>query len=194
MAKRRKHRRYGSIVSLPLGRLSGLFPSTKSDVAPLDVVAGGAVSFVGANVLDAFLGTQDWWMQVKNGLGKFFPLVVGGLTGFAALQLGEKTGFGKKRGAGFFWGAVAYGVARTAQNLLSGMAIPGTTATFSDVVALPLGGYNYSGLLVDNPKPMQGYNGLLVDNPVPQQSNLSALGQLSMSDDYDGMDALAAMG
>ena len=77
------------------------------------------------------------------------------------------------------------------QNFLRGMQIPGTTQTFQDVVALPIGGYNYGGLLVDNPSPRM--NGLLVDNPVPQRSNLAALGQLSMADDYDGMDALASM-
>ena len=184
-------RRYGGMVSIPLGNF---LPSVRGSVRPMDVIIGGAVGFVGVNVLDALLNkfAASAWGSVKTSLGKLLPVAVGTLAGSAIYMVGKKTKLlAADKATGFFWGAVAYGVAATAQNFLRGMAIPGAGgAVFSDVVALPLSSYN--GLLVDNPAPM---NGLLVDNPTPQRSNLAALGQLSLGDDeYDGMDALAAMG
>lgn len=189
---RRKHRRMGGMVSLPLG---SFIPPLRADVSAMDVVLGAGTGFVGTNVLDALLSNVlgATWGTLKTSLGNLFPAAAGFAVGTLANLIGPKVGFiGKKRGEGLFWGAVAYGATATLQNFLRGMTIPGTTQTFQDVVALPIGGYNYGGLLVDNPVP-QRMNGLLVDNPVPQRSNLAALGQLSMADDYDGMDALASM-
>lgn len=186
-----RRRRYGGIVSLPLG---SFMPPLRGDVNALDVVVGGGLGFVGINALDGLLNRFGGaaWQSAKTSLGKLMPAVAGLAAGSLFYMAGKKTRLGAKRGTGYFWGSVAYGVASTVQNYLRGQTIAGVT--FSDVVALPLGGYNYGGLLVDNPAPMNGYNGLLVDNPAPQRSNLSALGQLSMADDYDGMDALASMG
>jgi len=192
MARRRRH--FRGIVSLPLG---GMFPKLRSDVSALDVVGGAAVGFVGTNVLDGvlsnFMGTT--WASIKTTLGQFLPAAAGLATGLLAYTAGKYTGLGVKRGEGLFWGAVAYGATATLQNFLRGVPIPGAAPgmTFQGIVALPLGGYRggYNGLLVDNPSPQM--NGLLVDNPAPQRSNLAALGQLSMADDYDGMDALAGM-
>jgi hypothetical protein len=188
-----RRRRYSGMVSLPLGGLKNLLPNMSGSVRAMDVVIGGAVAFVGANVLDMLLSrfVPTQWASVKTSLGKALPLAVGGLTSVAVGAIGKKIpGVGSKAG-GFAVGALAFGVAMTAQNFLRGVAIPGGNgATFAEVVALPLG--NYSGLLVDNPAPM---NGLLVDNPAPARANLAALGQLSLGDDeYDGMDALAGMG
>lgn len=193
--RRRRSKRYGGIVSLPgFGKLPSLgLPSLKGSVRGMDVLVGGAAGFAATNVLDALLNkfAPEMWTKVKVGAGKLLPLLVSGLAG-GALYLAQKK---SNQGAGHFFGAVAYGVAGTAQNFLRGVQIPGLGTSFSDVVSLPLGYASYNGLLVDNPAPqMQGYNGLLVDNPAPQRSNLAALGQLSMADDYDGMDALASMG
>lgn len=193
----RRKRRYHGMVSLPLG---GMLPPLRSDVSALDVVGGAALGFAGTNVLDALLanvpGLNSVWAQIKGMAGPIFPVVGGLAVGSLSYLLGSKVAaIGKKRGTGLFWGAVAYGAAATVQGFLRGMQIPGAAqgVTFQDVVALPLNGYRggYGGLLVDNPAPRM--NGLLVDNPAPQRSNLAALGQLSMADDYDGMDALASM-
>lgn len=194
MARRR--RRYHGMVSLPLGEL---IPSMNSSVRPLDVVIGGAIGFLGVNVIDALLSkfVGKAYTDIKGSLNKVFPLAVSALAGGAIYAVGKQGKFLKEgQAAGFFWGSMVYGVAATAQNLLRGMPIPGTDSAFADVVSLPLGDANYAGLLVDNPRPMNGQmGGLLVDNPTPQRANLSALGQLSLGDDeYDGMDALAAMG
>jgi hypothetical protein len=175
--------------------LKNLVPSMRGSVAPMDVMLGGAAGFVGVNLVDALLSRfmPEGWSKVKGTLGQALPLAIGALAGTAIYTLGSKTKLvSAQRATGFFWGAVAYGVAGTAQNLLRGIAIPGAGgAVFNDVVALPLGG-GYGGLLVDNPRPMDG---MIVDNPAPQRSNLAALGQLSLGDDeYDGMDALGAMG
>lgn len=190
-----RRRRYGSIVSLPLGGLKNLIPGMSGSVNATDVLLGGAVGFVGVNLLDVLLNKviPAQWTQVKTSLGKLLPLATGVATAMAVNLIGKKTRIFGSHTAGFAVGAVGLGVAMTAQNFLRGMAIPGGGgAVFSDIVALPMSAYNYGGLLVDNPQPM---NGLLVDNPTPQRSNLAALGQLSLGDDeYDGMDALAAMG
>lgn len=189
-----RRRRFRGMVSLPLG---SMVPSLKAEVSALDVVGGAAAGFVGTNLLDGllsnFMGAS--WASLKSTLGNLFPAVAGAGVGAIALVAGKYTGLGAKRATGLFWGAVAYGATATLQNFLRGVQIPGaaTGMTFQDVVALPLGRYNYGGLLVDNPKPQQQMGGLLVDNPAPQRSNLAALGQLSMADDYDGMDALASM-
>lgn len=189
---RRKRRMHG-MVSLPLG---GFLPSMNGSIRPMDVVIGGAVGFLGVNVIDALLSkfVGKAYTDIKGSLNQVFPLAVSALAGGAVYAVGKQGKLlSENKAAGFFWGAVVYGVASTAQNILRGMDIPGTDAKFADVVALPLGNVNYGGLLVDNPRPAM--NGLLVDNPTPQRSNLAALGQLSLGDDeYDGMDALAAMG
>ena len=169
MARRRRSRRFGGIVSL------GELPLVNENVKALDVFMGVAAGFVGSAVVKAALQKllpADTYVKLASTVGKFLPLVTG-ISAGAILYYAQK-GMNRSRAVGHATGAVAIGLGMTVAELLRGQSIAGVTFSAAPV-ALDLS--DYGGLLVDDTS--RGMNGLIVADKSDQLSDLGvhALGE-----------------
>ncbi|HSN69534.1 MAG TPA: hypothetical protein VLV48_09830 [Thermoanaerobaculia bacterium] len=167
MARRRRRRRFGDYVSVPLGlgkiklpSVKGLNPLGKS-VNSTDVLVGAFVGLGGGAIIK--MGIAKFWPTapavIQNNIGPISTLGAG-----VAAQMLLKN---KHKGTGYFVGAALAGLVPLGWGLLQ-RQFP---QFFSDYVNIPV------GMLTD-----VGPMGLLVDEG---SSRLSELAAYSMGSDDD---------
>lgn len=211
MARRRRHRRYGSVTSVNLSGLTDIF---KGNVAPMDVGVGVLVGLFGSALLKgaikqfspttyASLTTPDATGNVPI-LGKLLPAIFGFSAGAIAYYAEKQT----TRAAGHALGATIAGTAVAAWDYAKTAFTGVPLLDFSSVTSVNLGGWGFlpsavatqnfvsgrtpmNGLLVsDHSDGSGGLNGLLVAD---HSDGLAELAGLSMGADDDGIESLMGM-
>lgn len=188
MARRRRHRRYGSAVEVSLGNL----PFMNDSVNVMDLLIGIGAGLLGSAVVKGVFKkvAPAFYAQVAGTLGAAMPALTG-TAAAAALYYAQ----GKSpRAKGHAVGAAAAGVALASWDLLkANLGAVSPYLDFSEVVSVNMGGWNgygnYGGVLInDRSDGLGGYGGVLIAD---KSDGLNELAAMSMAPDDDGLAALS---
>lgn len=185
MARRRK--RYGSIVSVGLGRL----PIINSSVSFKDAAIGVGLGLLGSALLKGLAKrfVPSAYASAAGAVGQFMPALAGIGAGAALYFAGKKS----SRATGQAAGAILAGLALSAWDFARAKlsTVGGGVLDFSGTVGVNLGRY---GMVIndgsDRGEGVQGYNGLLIAD---HSDSLAELANLSMAPDNDGIAELMSM-
>lgn len=184
----RKHRRrYGSVVSVGLGRL----PILNSSVSFKDAAIGVGLGLVGSALLKGLVKkfAPSAYASAAGAVGQFMPAVAGIGAGAILYYAQKKTHSATGQAAGAVLAGLALSLWDFAKNNLATMG--GGMLDFSGTVGVNLGRY---GMVIndksDNDQGIQGYNGLLIAD---HSDSLAELANISMGADNDGIAELMAM-
>jgi hypothetical protein len=190
MAKRRRRRSYGDIVTL--NGLTDSFKAFKGSVKATDALlgAGAAIAGIAAvnylkNMKDA-TGAPRIAFLSNASIQQYMPAIAGVVAGLGG-SMGAKAMKKPSHGPGIMVGAITAGAFLTALNYVK-VKYP---VYFSDVVDLRL-----AGLLVDDVvRNSRGYNGLLVDDraPIFNPNTQGAMRAMHGYSDNPGLGDLAAL-
>lgn len=192
---RRRHKRYGSVVSVGLGNLPGadLF---KGSVRIQDVLIGAGVGVIASALLKGALNQFGGatYAGLKTTVGPALP-ALSGLAAGAALYFIQKKSESSK---GMAAGAIASGLAETVSRFAATATAGNAMFDFSGTVGVNLGGYRghvgRMGMVIndrsDDGGGIHGMNGLLIAD---HSDSLAELANVSMGPDNDGIAELVGM-